>query len=101
LKTIVCEKPNRFVLREDALPARGAGESLPRIRRIGICETDLHAFEGDQPYFTYPRVLGHELSGEIEEVDERSHGLQPGDNVGIVPYLACGTRVSRRLSPGR
>jgi len=96
LKTIVCEKPNRLVLREDAPRARGEGESLIRIRRIGICGTDLHAFKGEQPYFTYPRVLGHELAGEIEQVDEGPHGLQPGDNVVIVPYLACGTCIACR-----
>ncbi|WP_425262801.1 alcohol dehydrogenase catalytic domain-containing protein, partial [Paenibacillus thermotolerans] len=66
------------------------GEDLVRVRRIGICGTDLHAFKGNQPYFTYPRVLGHELSGVIEEIGENAGGLRKGDQVAIIPYMECG-----------
>ena len=41
---------------------------MVRIRRVGICGTDIHAFKGEQPYFTYPKILGHELGGEIAEI---------------------------------
>jgi threonine dehydrogenase-like Zn-dependent dehydrogenase len=46
-------------------PHAQPGEALLRIRRVGVCGTDLHAFEGTQPFFSYPRVLGHELAGEL------------------------------------
>ena len=49
-------------------PAPSAGEALVRVRRIGICGTDLHAYAGRQPFFSYPRVLGHELSVTVERV---------------------------------
>ena len=62
-----------------------AGRSFVRIRRVGICGTDLHAFKGEQPYFTYPRILGHELAGEIMEVDENPHGLKAGYPVVVIP----------------
>ena len=42
------------------MPKPEKGYTILRIQRIGICVTDLHAFEGVQPYFQYPRVLGHE-----------------------------------------
>lgn len=96
MKTIVCKEPNQFEVREDERPSPAKGECLLRIRRIGICGTDLHAYRGEQPYFTYPRVLGHELSGDIEEIGFGVEGLSPGDPVVIVPYKSCGTCVACR-----
>jgi 2-desacetyl-2-hydroxyethyl bacteriochlorophyllide A dehydrogenase len=96
LRTIVCEKPDQFLLREDPEPIRKPGEALLRVKCIGICGTDLHAYKGNQPYFTYPRILGHELSAEILEVDAGDHGFAAGDAVVVVPYLSCGTCVACR-----
>jgi 2-desacetyl-2-hydroxyethyl bacteriochlorophyllide A dehydrogenase len=67
---------------------------LIRIRRIGVCGTDYHAYRGRQPYFEYPRVLGHEIAAEIVEVDEDANGLQSGDLVTVIPYLSCGTCIA-------
>lgn len=67
------------------------GHAIIRLKRIGICGTDLHAYNGRQPFFTYPRVLGHELSGIIEEIDTNEHHLHVGDKVSIIPYNYCGT----------
>jgi 2-desacetyl-2-hydroxyethyl bacteriochlorophyllide A dehydrogenase len=89
MRTIVCEEPNRFELKETNTPVAAAGEALIRIRRIGICGTDLHAFKGNQPYFVYPRILGHELAGEIAEIGENDGGLQVGDAVTVMPYIEC------------
>ena len=70
-KTITLEEPGRFVLGEtDAPSGPGPGDVLVAVRRIGICGTDLHAFRGQQPYFSYPRVLGHELGVEVTAVGE-------------------------------
>ncbi len=71
-------------------PELQPGHAIVAIRRIGICGTDLHAYQGQQPFFTYPRVLGHELSGVIEAVEGNEHGLQVGDVVSIIPYMHCG-----------
>lgn len=78
MKGIICEEIGKFVFRED-LPEPGLvdGEALVSIRRIGICGTDLHAYRGNQPYFTYPRVLGHELSGIIERIGDNPQGCGP------------------------
>lgn len=97
LKRIVCVEPNRFAMEDMPLPDVKPGEALVRIRRIGICGTDIHAFHGNQPYFTYPRVLGHELSGTIEALSQ-DDGLRihVGDQVSIIPYLHCGKCVACR-----
>lgn len=96
MKTIVCTEPNRFSLIEVPNPIRKPGEALVRIKRIGICGTDIHAFHGNQPYFTYPRVLGHELAGVIEDIDDTVDGLAIGTQVAIIPYLHCGQCVACR-----
>lgn len=90
MKSIVCERPTVFKMTNEKAPSIRPGEALVRIKRIGICGTDLHAYKGNQPFFSYPRVLGHELSGVIEEVEHNSEGLQAGDRVAIIPYLSCG-----------
>lgn len=96
MKTIVCEEPNRLALKETEMPAAAEGEALIRIRRIGICGTDLHAYRGNQPFFEYPRILGHELAGEIVEIGSNDRGLQAGDPVSIMPYLECGRCIACR-----
>jgi 2-desacetyl-2-hydroxyethyl bacteriochlorophyllide A dehydrogenase len=63
-----------------------------RVRRVGICGTDLHAFRGEQPFFTYPRILGHELGVEILALGETTADSQVavGDLCTVEPYLNCG-----------
>lgn len=96
MKAIVCEQIEQFKFVEMQEPDVKAGEAIVRIKRIGICGTDLHAYKGNQPFFSYPRVLGHELSGYIEKIGEGVTGLQAGDQVSIVPYMHCGTCIACR-----
>jgi len=96
MKYIVCETPGKFVLKEKEPPIRKEGEALVRILKIGICGTDLHAFRGRQPFFEYPRILGHELAAEIIEIDANNKGLKKGDKVIIMPYLSCGQCIACR-----
>lgn len=88
--TIVCDTPGVLTATEREKPAPGPGEALVRIKRIGVCGTDLHIFTGNQPYLSYPRVMGHELAATIVEPAQGSH-FQAGDNVSIIPYISCGT----------
>jgi 2-desacetyl-2-hydroxyethyl bacteriochlorophyllide A dehydrogenase len=78
------------VASEVALPVAGPGEALLRVHRVGVCGTDFHAFHGRQPFFTYPRVIGHELGAEIVEVPPNDRGLAVGDHCTVEPYLNCG-----------
>lgn len=96
MRYIVCEKPGEFVLKEKDAPKRKEGEALLKVTKVGICGTDLHAFAGNQPFFTYPRILGHELGTRIEEIGQNNRGLKAGDNVVVMPYLSCGTCVACR-----
>ena len=96
MRTITLQEPGRFVSGTDDIRMPAAGEALVRIHRIGICGTDLHAFDGQQPFFSYPRILGHELGAEIIDVPAGGHGLHRGDRCAIEPYLSCGRcRVCR------
>ena len=76
-------------------PQAQDGEVLLRVRRIGLCGTDMHIFRGTQPFLQYPRVMGHELSGEIVSAPEGS-GLSEGDQVYVMPYMSCGHCVACR-----
>lgn len=67
-----------------------SGEALVRVRAVGICGTDIHAFHGTHPFIGYPRILGHELGVEIVEIGPNSQGLAAGDRCAIEPYLTCG-----------
>ena len=87
--TVICESPGNLRALQQPRPERSPGEVLLRVKRVGVCGTDLHIFTGDQPYLAYPRVMGHELSGVVEEADADS-GFEPGDAVYVMPYMSCG-----------
>jgi 2-desacetyl-2-hydroxyethyl bacteriochlorophyllide A dehydrogenase len=97
MRQIVLEEPGRFVMRDVASPQPAHDEVLVRVRRIGVCGTDLHAFTGRQPFFTYPRVLGHELAATVESVPPQETRLKSGDACAVRPFLNDpASRASRR-----
>ena len=67
-----------------------------RVLRVGICGTDIHAFRGEQPFFSYPRILGHELGVEIADIGPNAAGLRVGDLCAVEPYLDCGRCIACR-----
>jgi 2-desacetyl-2-hydroxyethyl bacteriochlorophyllide A dehydrogenase len=85
---VILEEPGRFGLANCPEPKAGPDEVLVRVHRIGVCGTDLHAFAGRQPFFHYPRVLGHELG--VEVMDVGNSDLKVGDRCSVEPYLNCG-----------
>jgi len=89
MKAVVCESPGALVVTERPLPERGPAEVLLRVRRVGVCGTDMHIVRGTQPYLSYPRVMGHELGCEVAEAPRESQ-LETGDTVFVMPYLSCG-----------
>ncbi|HLY63286.1 MAG TPA: zinc-binding alcohol dehydrogenase family protein [Terriglobia bacterium] len=100
MRQIVLEKPGHFVAAEAPTPIAQAGEVLVRIRRVGVCGTDYHAFQGNQPYFSYPRILGHELSAEVATTPANDRGIKPGDRAAVEPYLNCGDCHACRAGKG-
>lgn len=95
MDVVTCPQPGSLALEQRDRPVRADGEVLVRIRRVGVCGTDMHIFKGNQPYLSYPRVMGHELAGEVEQAPPESD-LAPGDRVYIIPYIACGDCVACR-----
>lgn len=93
MKMIVCVKPGLLESIEREKPVPQENEVLIKIKSIGICGTDIHAFGGNQPFFEYPRVLGHELAGVIEDKGPNV-SIDIGRSVYIIPYLNCGECVA-------
>ncbi|MEO6282466.1 MAG: zinc-binding alcohol dehydrogenase family protein [Dyadobacter sp.] len=95
MEILVCTTPGTLSYETAAKPVLEKDHTIIKIKRIGICGTDLHAFEGTQPFFNYPRILGHELSGEIVETDG-APGFSVGEAVTFIPYFNCGTCIACR-----
>ncbi|HEU4601879.1 MAG TPA: alcohol dehydrogenase catalytic domain-containing protein, partial [Steroidobacteraceae bacterium] len=88
MNAAVCEAPGQLILAQRPVPVRAPDEVLLRVRRVGVCGTDMHIVRGTQPYLSYPRVIGHELAAEVVEASAAS-GLKPGEAVFVMPYMAC------------
>lgn len=95
MKTLVCTRPGLFEYKNAAKPEVTPDHSIIKIKRIGVCGTDLHAFEGTQPFFEYPRILGHELAGELVST-HNAPGFHLGEAVTFVPYFSCGNCIACR-----
>jgi 2-desacetyl-2-hydroxyethyl bacteriochlorophyllide A dehydrogenase len=93
MKTLMCVEPGKFQYETREEPHLKPNYAIIKIKRIGVCGTDLHAFEGTQPYFEYPRILGHELSGELIAVDG-APGFEIGEAVTFIPYFYCGKCIA-------
>src|SRR5215210_1941848 len=95
MKTLICIRPGEFEYATIEEPVLQRGHAIIKIKRIGICGTDLHAFEGTQPFFEYPRILGHELAGELVDFD-KAPGFEIGERVSFIPYFNCGACIACR-----
>ena len=96
MKRVTLDTPGQFSTSDVPPPSPRPGEALVRVHRIGVCGTDLHAFAGRQPFFAYPRVLGHELGVEVVDPGSEPNGLKPGDRCSVEPYLNCGECIACR-----
>lgn len=100
MKTLTLEEPGRFSFDAGAPEpdpaALAPGDALVRVRHVGICGTDYHAYRGRQPFFQYPRVLGHELGVEVVGVGAGVENVAVGDRCAVEPYLNCGTCIACR-----
>ncbi len=94
--TLICTTPHQFNYAQTEMPVAASGQTLLKIKRIGICGTDLHAYEGTQPFFNYPRVLGHELAAEI--ITTAAPGFAVGEAITFIPYFYCDTCIACRMN---
>jgi 2-desacetyl-2-hydroxyethyl bacteriochlorophyllide A dehydrogenase len=96
MRSLVCASPGSFSYKEINAPFLQPKHAIIKIKRVGICGTDLHAYQGTQPYFNYPRILGHELSGDLIDADD-ADGFVPGEMATIIPYFNCGVCIACRI----
>ena len=97
MQTAVLTAPGKIDLVErPEARAPGPREALVAVRRVGICGTDYHAFDGTQNFISYPCVLGHELAVEVLEVGPGVSAVVPGDLCAVLPYISCGTCAACR-----
>jgi len=101
MKAIQLQAPERFaVIDVDDPELPGIGEALVRVHRVGICGTDLSGYLGKMPFFTYPRIPGHELGVEVLAVGSGVTHLHGGERCSVEPYLNCGTCYACRKGAG-
>ncbi|HVW01579.1 MAG TPA: zinc-binding alcohol dehydrogenase family protein [Planctomycetaceae bacterium] len=90
MKALLLESPKNFQRIDIEAPAKpGPGEALVRVHTVGVCGTDISGFLGKMPFFSYPRIPGHELGVEVVAVGEGVANVKPGDRCSVEPYINC------------
>jgi 2-desacetyl-2-hydroxyethyl bacteriochlorophyllide A dehydrogenase len=90
MKAILIHAPNDISIQEVSNPERKENEVLIKVRGMGICGSDIAAYKGINPLVTYPRIIGHEIAGEVLEAPPGETEIMPGDRVVIEPSVYCG-----------
>jgi Threonine dehydrogenase and related Zn-dependent dehydrogenases len=90
MKSIVVKKANELVIEEREVPQPAKGEVRVKVKLAGICGSDSHIYRGHNPFAKYPRVIGHEFFGIIDEVGEGVDRSRIGERVSIDPVISCG-----------
>ena len=91
MKAVYMEKPWNIEISDVQMPKPKEGEALLRVKSAGICGSDIGAFRGTNGLVSYPRIIGHEIAGEVINIPENNkNGIKPGDRVIVDPYLYCG-----------
>ena len=96
MKAIVIKEPGRTIVEEIPEPIRQPGEALLKVRRVGLCGSDLNSYRGRNPMVSYPRIPGHEGAATVVEIDGDHPGLAVGMDVTLSPYTSCGQCASCR-----
>lgn len=98
MKAIRLKEPGNWETLDAEKPSSElqAGEALLKVKKIGVCGTDLHAFKGSQPFFNYPRILGHELAVEVVALADDVELIKVGDRCSVEPYYNEGINQAVR-----
>ena len=91
MKALVLNGPYDLSYEERPYPDCTSDHVVVRVDAVCICGSDIHAIQGHQPLFTFPRVIGHEVAGTVHQVGEAVTGLAVGDRVCLMPCIPCGT----------
>jgi len=96
MKAYILHRPGLITMEEIAIPRPNPGEALIRTKMVGICGSDIHAFHGLQPSMVYPCIMGHEILGEVIELNNDrvqskiKRTIKVGDRVAVDPSITCG-----------
>lgn len=90
MKQAIMTAPGKIEFHDVPPPALAPGQLLVRMKRIGVCGSDIHVYHGKHPYTSYPVVQGHEVSGVVEKAAPDVKGFSPGDPVTFQPQVTCG-----------
>ena len=97
MKSALLVEPGHFELRTQPRPEPRPGEALVQVRAVGICGTDLHGYHGTFPWMTYPRIVGHEICGEVVAVGAEVQKSLLGRLVSVEPTITCGSCYPCRI----
>ena len=90
MKAVCIKEPGSIGIEEIQQPQRANDQILIKVKSAGICGSDIGAYRGTNPLVSYPRIIGHEIAGEIVEVPENETSFAVGDRVVLEPYVYCG-----------
>jgi alcohol dehydrogenase len=100
MKAIVLEQPGRLAQHDlDEPPPPGQGEAVVRVHRVGICGSDISGYLGKMPFYSYPRIPGHELGVEVVAVGRGVTDVAVGDRCSVEPYMNCQACLACRRGP--
>ena len=92
MQAVKVKEPFDMVISDEEIPEiKQENEVLVKVKRVGICGSDMHIYHGTNPLATYPRVIGHEVAGEVVQIGENVTTLQVGDHIVVEPISYCGT----------
>jgi len=90
MDAIILEHPQKFIRGDIPEPNQpGPGEAMVRVHRVGICGSDISGYLGKMPFYSYPRIPGHELGVEVAAVGPGVTNVQAGDRCSVEPYMNC------------
>ena len=96
MKSVCLKQPGEISLVDIPRTTRGKGEILLKVRSAGICGSDIGAYKGVNPLVSYPRIIGHEIAGEVIEVPDDEVELIPGDRVILEPTSIAAIAIRAR-----
>ena len=91
MKQAIMTEPGKIVYQDIPVPPLGKGQIKVKIKKIGVCGSDIHVNHGKHPYTGYPVVQGHEVSAEVADTSADVKDFKTGDKVTIQPQVVCGT----------
>tara|TARA_Y100001970_G_C14181133_1_gene829898 strand:+ start:385 stop:1401 length:1017 start_codon:yes stop_codon:yes gene_type:complete len=91
LKAVIVRKPRIVGIEDRAVPDNIKNNEVRlKVKKVGICGSDLHIYQGTNPFATYPRIIGHEFGGKVDKLGSDVEKINIGDHVVIDPVSSCG-----------